>query len=108
MGTPEQLTEFLEGWPNGVVGITGAVNWQISYRRGGLQDLARTVPMDRLLLETDGPFMAPHPFRGEESHPGFIPWVAAGIAKARGESARKVLAAANENFRNFYKLMRSD
>merc|ERR1712039_84845 len=58
-GTPEELQEFLDGWPNGYIGVTGAVTWMVANRPGGLNDICRATPLDRLLLETDGPFMAP-------------------------------------------------
>merc|ERR1712232_1050799 len=105
MGTPEEMNEFLKSWPCGYVGITGAVTWSIAETiKGGLGDLCRALPLDRLLLETDGPYMAPMPYRGQESHPGLVPWIAGGVAKAKGQglTAAEVATAAHQNFCQLY------
>lgn len=105
MGSVATMQAFLEQWPNGCVGIAGAISYEGSDQPGGLHDIARALPLDRILLETDGPYMAPNPFRGEESHPGHIPWIAESVAKAKGNvSVAEVLAAVHQNFRRMYRL----
>eukprot|EP00927_Polykrikos_kofoidii_P039432 TRINITY_DN33822_c0_g1_i1.p1 TRINITY_DN33822_c0_g1~~TRINITY_DN33822_c0_g1_i1.p1 ORF type:complete len:570 (+),score=75.44 TRINITY_DN33822_c0_g1_i1:119-1828(+) len=102
MGSPTTVAEFLRRWPNSYVGIAGAISFT-----GGLQDavsVLASVPIDRLLLETDGPYMAPWPHRGEESHPGHIPWIAEAVAKQKGIDTVEVLAFAHRNFCRFYGL----
>lgn len=99
MGAPAEATEFLAAWPRSCIGIPGAITWPVAVKMpGGLGDLVRAIPLDRLLLETDGPFMAPVPHRGEESHPGLVPWIADGVARAKGISVREVLTATHANF----------
>ena len=66
-----------------------------------LQEVAKTVPQDRLLVETDSPFLAPVPHRGKPCEPGYVAATAAFIAELRGESLQKL---AEYTSRNFYRL----
>lgn len=103
MGSVECLKEFLRRYHNGYYGVAGCVTYEgVQLYEGGLKGLVQACPLERLLLETDGPFMAPKPYRGEESHPGQIPWVAEGVAKIKGVSVQDVLAAAHINFCRLY------
>lgn len=100
-GSAAMMQEFLEFWPQSYVGMAGCVSYEAAWQ---IHDLAEALPLGRLLLETDGPYMAPVPHRGEESHPGHIPWVAKGVANVKGISMSEVLAAAHANFLRFYRL----
>ena len=51
-----------------------------------LKDVARRVPLDRMLIETDSPYLAPVPYRGKRNQPAYVPHVAHEIARLRGES----------------------
>jgi TatD DNase family protein len=64
--------------------------------------LMRGIPLERMLLETDGPYMCPAPFRGQTAHPGHVHRVAERIAEVRGISVEKVLAATRESARAVY------
>ena len=68
-------------------------------RAEGIQEVARTVPRDRLLVETDAPFLAPPPHRGKRNEPAFVVEVARMIAALRGETLEEVARAAAENYR---------
>lgn len=63
-----------------------------------LRDVARFVPMDRLLIETDSPYLAPVPFRGKINTPALVPWVARQLAELRGMSVEAVAQATSDNF----------
>lgn len=63
-----------------------------------LRDVAAFVPEDRLLIETDSPYLAPVPFRGKTNIPAYVPHVAAQIAAVRGTSVQAVAEATNRNF----------
>ena len=63
-----------------------------------IQQVARDVPADRLLIETDAPFLAPPPHRGKRNEPAFVVEVARKVASLRGCSVEEVGAAAAENF----------
>ena len=67
-----------------------------------LREAARIVPLDRLLVETDCPFLAPHPYRGTRNEPAFAVLNAAAVAEARGADPAEVAAAALANARRLF------
>jgi TatD DNase family protein len=71
-------------------------------RAEAIQDVARTLPADRLLVETDAPFLAPPPHRGKRNEPAFVVDVARKVAKIRGESPAAVGEAAKSNFARLF------
>lgn len=69
-----------------------------------LQEVARKVPIDRMLVETDSPYLAPVPFRGKQNHPALVKYVAETLAALRGISFEEVAQATTENFYHCFKL----
>ena len=67
-------------------------------------DAVRAVPTDRLLAETDAPYLAPVPRRGKRNEPAFVTHVVAALADIRGESVRAVAEATAQNAARFYAL----
>jgi TatD DNase family protein len=67
-----------------------------------LQEVARMVPLDRLLIETDSPFLAPVPHRGKRNEPSRVVYVAEKIAQLRGTTAEAIGEAALDNFRRLF------
>lgn len=63
-----------------------------------LQEVAKFVPLDRLLIETDAPYLAPVPYRGKTNEPSYLPQVAEKIAALREVSVTAVAAASTTNF----------
>ncbi len=63
-----------------------------------VHDVARRVPLDRLLIETDSPFLAPVPFRGKTNEPSYVAHVAARVAELRGVPVDDVARATTDNF----------
>lgn len=63
-----------------------------------LQEVARVIPSDRLLVETDAPFLAPVPHRGKTCEPAFVTDTAAFVAELRGESPEELARQTTENF----------
>jgi TatD DNase family protein len=63
-----------------------------------LKDVARRVPLERMLIETDSPYLAPVPYRGKRNQPAFVPHVAAEIARLRDVPIDAVAAATSQNF----------
>jgi TatD DNase family protein len=63
-----------------------------------LHEVARAVPLDRLLIETDSPFLAPVPFRGSRNEPAHVVHVAAAVARLRGMTVEEVAEATRANF----------
>jgi TatD DNase family protein len=68
-----------------------------------IQAVARTVPADRLLVETDSPFLAPPPHRGKRNEPAFVREVVRKVAALRNESVEAVGAAAKRNFERLFR-----
>ena len=67
-----------------------------------LHEVARIVPLDRLLIETDSPFLAPVPHRGKRNEPAHVALVAAAIASLRGTAASVVADRASANFERLF------
>ena len=63
-----------------------------------VKDVARRVPLDRLLIETDAPYLAPVPFRGKLNQPGYVKYVAEEIARLRGIPVEDLAKATTDNF----------
>jgi len=63
-----------------------------------LKEVAKQVPLDRLLVETDSPYLAPVPYRGKTNRPGWVKYVAEEVARLRGVPFEEIAAATTENF----------
>ncbi len=74
----------------------------VTFPRFDAHELLRTVPADRLLIETDSPYLAPIPHRGKRNEPSFVVRVAEAVAQLRGEPLEAVAAACADNARAFY------
>ena len=70
-----------------------------------LKDVAQRVPLDRMLVETDSPFLAPVPHRGKTNQPGFVLHVAEEISRLRGISVDEVCAATTDNFGRLFRCL---
>jgi TatD DNase family protein len=67
-----------------------------------LRSLAAQTPADRLLLETDSPYMAPEPYRGRRNEPAYVRFVAEALARARGVSLEEISAQTCRNVESFF------
>lgn len=72
-----------------------------------LQEVAKKVPLDRLLIETDSPYLAPIPYRGKQNQPAYVRYVAESIAKLRGIPVEKIAEATTENFSRLFRVDRN-
>lgn len=68
-----------------------------------LRDVAGFVPMDRLLIETDSPYLAPVPYRGKTNTPAYVPWVAKQLASLKGCSVETIAQATSQNFDTLFR-----
>ncbi len=68
-----------------------------------LRDVARELPLDHLLIETDAPFLAPKPYRGKRNEPAFVAEVARTLASVRNLAPEEIAAATSANFRRFFR-----
>lgn len=99
-GTLEEARQVIErGW---YLSLSGIVTFKKSDE---LREAAKIVPLDRLLIETDTPYLAPQGRRGQQNEPAFLPETAACIALARGISLENVAQATAENAKRLFKLI---
>ena len=68
-----------------------------------IRDVAAWVPLERMLIETDSPYLAPVPFRGKPNNPSYVPYVAKQIAALRGLSVEAVAEVTSTNFDRLFK-----
>lgn len=68
-----------------------------------IRDIARDMPADRLLVETDSPYLAPAPYRGNRNEPSYVPHTARVLAEVRGLSPEAMAESTTANFRRLFK-----
>jgi TatD DNase family protein len=67
-----------------------------------LRDVAAWVPLDRLLIETDSPYLAPVPYRGKTNNPSYVPYVAQLLADLRGMPVEEMADLTSQNFNQLF------
>jgi len=80
---------------NFYISFSGIVTFKSAQQ---LRDVAAFVPSDRLLIETDSPYLAPVPYRGKTNSPAYVPYVAAQIAQVRGVRIEDIADTTSRNF----------
>jgi TatD DNase family protein len=81
------------------IGFYISLSGIVTFRRAEeLRAIARDVPLDRLLIETDAPYLAPEPLRGRTNEPAFIVHTAAAVAKLKGVAVEELATRTAENF----------
>jgi TatD DNase family protein len=68
-----------------------------------LRDVAQQVPLERCLIETDSPYLAPVPYRGKLNTPALVPYVAAELARIKGVSVKEIAQVTSANFDRLFK-----
>ena len=76
------------------LGIGGPITFP---KRGALREAVRSIPIDRLLLETDCPYLTPVPYRGRRNEPAYVRYVAEAVAEAKDVSVDEVASRTTEN-----------
>ena len=99
-GTPEQAAEIIElGFYLGIGGIA-------TFKNGGLEPTITSAPRDRILLETDAPYLAPVPKRGKRNETSYLPYVAHRVAELWNVSEAEVATRTAENTWQLFELDR--
>ena len=98
-GTPDWAEKFLE--LGAYCGVTGMVTFK---KAQNIRDNLKAIPLERLLLETDSPYLAPIPHRGKENHPGYLVHVAAATAAEYDRTTQEIAEITTENAKKFLNL----
>ena len=69
-----------------------------------LPEVSQEVPLDRVLIETDSPFLAPHPYRGQTNEPAYLPYVGEALAGIKGLPVEEIAGLTSENAARFFGL----
>eukprot|EP01130_Rhizamoeba_saxonica_P018490 TRINITY_DN9273_c0_g2_i1.p1 TRINITY_DN9273_c0_g2~~TRINITY_DN9273_c0_g2_i1.p1 ORF type:complete len:313 (-),score=54.92 TRINITY_DN9273_c0_g2_i1:12-950(-) len=97
--TWELASSLIECFENIYFGFTGVITFKNAKK---IKDVVKQIPLKHFLLETDGPYMAPVPFRGSVAHPGHIPTIVDQISLLKNVEKFEVLRIARENTYKMY------
>ena len=98
-GSAEMARQLVDkGW---YIGFTGVLTFKNARKA---VEVASCIPLERIVLETDCPYMAPEPFRGKRNHPGYLYRMAEKLAEIRGMSVEEIHAVTTENGRRLYRI----
>lgn len=96
-GSYESFLELqrLGDWYIGVGGV-------VTFKKASLAEVVRRVPLERIVLETDAPYLTPVPYRGRRNESSYIPFIAAKVAELKGVSIEQVAEVTTSNARNLF------
>ena len=95
-GSVETAREVLKlGYKLGIGGV-------VTFKNAGLAEVVRNVPLDRIVLETDAPYLTPVPHRGTRNESSYIPLIAAKIAGLKGVSVEEVAETTTNNAKTLF------
>ena len=98
-GSAEMARQLVNmGW---YIGFTGVLTFKNARKA---VETAESIPLDRIVLETDCPFMSPEPYRGRRNDPGYLPFMAQKLAEIRNISVEEVIAATTNNAKRLYRI----
>ncbi len=100
IGSREQASRVFEQL-DGMISFTGLITFR---KTEAVQDVAAWAPLDRMMVETDSPFLSPEPMRGQLNIPGRTRYVAEKLASLRGITVDEVAEATTANARRFFRL----
>ncbi|NQY26200.1 MAG: TatD family hydrolase [Piscirickettsiaceae bacterium] len=98
---------FTENWDTAQraldIGFYVSLSGIVTFKNAvDLQDVAKKLPLDRILIETDAPYLAPVPFRGKTNKPAYVKHVAEFLADLRGDTVENIAQATTANFHRLF------
>lgn len=97
-GSNEQADKLIKlGFYLGIGGVA-------TFKKGGMEDVIPNIPMDRIVLETDSPYLTPTPHRGKRNEPAYIPLVAQRVAELKNCTLAEVQTATTQNALKLFKV----
>ena len=98
-GSVEMMKECVKnGW---YIALGGVVTFKNAKK---MKDVAKEVPLENLMLETDSPYLTPVPYRGKENQPAYVKYVAEEIANLRNESVDNIIKITSENAEKVFRI----
>ena len=98
-GSVEMMKECVKnGW---YIALGGVVTFKNAKK---MKDVAKEVPLENLMLETDSPYLTPVPYRGKENQPAYVKYVAEEIANLRNESVDNIIRITSENAEKVFRI----
>ena len=98
-GSAEMARQLVNlGW---YIGFTGVLTFKNAHKA---VETAASIPLDRIVIETDCPFMAPVPYRGKRNDPGYLPLMAEKLAEIRGITPEEAAKITTENAKRLYRI----
>ncbi len=98
-GSAEMARQLVNmGW---YIGFTGVLTFKNARKA---VETAESIPLDRIVLETDCPFMSPEPYRGRRNDPGYLPFMAQKLAEIRNISLEEVVEVTTNNAKHLYQI----
>ncbi len=97
-GTLAQAEKIIDN--NFYVGIGGV----LTFKKSGLGEIVKQIPLDHVILETDAPYLAPVPFRGKRNEPAYLPYIANKLAEVNEIPIEKIAHITTTNAQKLFKL----
>ena len=96
-GSIETFRELqkLGDWYIGIGGV-------LTYKKASIAETVRNIPLERILLETDSPYLTPVPFRGKRNESSYVPYIAAKLAEQTGREMEDIAAVTTENAKRLF------
>lgn len=95
----EDIKDYIE--MNFYISLAGPVTFKNAPE---VREIAKIIPLDRLLIETDSPYLTPHPYRGKRNEPAYLRYIAEEISKVRGISLEKLAEITTKNAKKVFNI----
>ncbi|MBR4741217.1 MAG: TatD family hydrolase, partial [Bacteroidales bacterium] len=84
--------------------FSGGIGGVVTFKNAGLAKTLERIPLERILLETDAPYLAPVPFRGQRNESAYLPYVAAKVAEVKGLTTEQIAEITTNNAKKLFNI----